>query len=262
MSQLSQLQHQFQAHVMHAEQDAQAPAWVSASGRADPSFQLSVYTHAYRSRLREALAEDYPAVNMAVGDDSFTELLNAYIENFPSHYFSLREFGQDFSSFLAQHPIQHEQPWLAELASFEWTLRSAFDAADATRISEQDMSALAPEDWPTMRFVAHPSVRFCHASWNIAEIWKCMTADPVVEITAKPEPAHVWLIWRDEQMITRFRSMDRDEEHALACLSAGGNFDEVCQSLITFHDEDSVPLRAAGLLKNWIGQRLLSELLV
>lgn len=247
---------------MQAQQDAAAPAWVSATGRAEPDFQLSVYTHAYRSRLHEALAEDYPAVNMAVGDDAFAELLDTYIEHFPSHYFSLRDFGQDFSGFLAQHPIQHEQPWLTELAAFEWTLRSAFDAADATRLGEQALMTIAPADWPTMQFTAHPSLRFSKFNWNITTIWKSMVADPVEEVTAEPEPVSAWLVWRDEEMITRFRYMEEDEERALACLCAGGDFDDVCQSLIAFHDEDNVPLRAAGLLKNWISEGLLSELLV
>lgn len=246
---------------MQAEEDAQAPSWVSRTGRADPGLQLSVYTHAYRSRLREALAEDYPAVNMAVGDNAFTELLNIYIEHFPSRYFSLRDFGRDFFGFLAQHPIQHEQPWLAELAAFEWTLRSAFDAADAPRLCESDLACLEPTEWPTMCFRAHPSLRFCHVNWNIAPMWKALVADPPEEITAEPDPASAWLIWRDEEMITRFRSMEVDEERALACLCAGGDFDEVCQSLTAFHNEDNVPLRAAALLKNWIGQGCLSELL-
>ncbi|MEJ2362788.1 MAG: DNA-binding domain-containing protein [Gammaproteobacteria bacterium] len=260
MSQLAQLQHRFQAYVME-DQNGQAPAWVSATGRADPALQISVYTHAYRSRLQEALAEDYPAVNAAIGDDAFSELLDAYIQHFPSRYFSLREFGQDFSGFLAQHPIQHEQPWLAELAAFEWTLRSAFDAADAPRLTEQELATIAPTDWPSLRFVAHPSLRFSHVNWNIAAIWKCMVAEPPEEITAEAAPACVWLIWRDEEMITRYCSLEQDEERALACLCAGGDFDEVCQTLTAFHDEADVPLRAAGLLKNWIGQGLLSELL-
>lgn len=260
MSQLSRLQHQFQAHVLEPGTE-QAPPWVSAGGRADPILQLSVYSHAYRSRLREALAEDYPAVNLAVGDDDFTALLNTYINHFPSRYFSLRDFGQHFSGFLAQHPSQHEQPWLSELAAFEWTLRSAFDAADAPRLTEQDLATVAPPDWPSLRFVAHPSLRFSQVNWNIPEIWKSLVADPPIEVTAQADPAAVWLIWRDEDLITRFRSMEHDEERALACLCAGGDFDEVCQTLTAFHDDADIPLRAASLLKTWIGQGQLSELL-
>lgn len=260
MSQLSRLQHQFQAHVLDPQSE-QPPPWVSAGGRADPALQLSVYTHAYRSRLHEALAEDYPAVNLAVGDDAFAELLDTYIKHFPSHYYSLREFGQHVPEFLAQHAIQHELPWLSELATFEWTLRSAFDAADESRLGEQVMATVAPEDWPSLRFAAHPSVRFCHVHWNIPAIWKNLLADPPIEITPEPDPAGSWLIWRDEELITRFRSMEQDEEYALACLCAGGDFDEVCQSLTAFHEDADVPFRAAGLLKGWIGQGLLSDLL-
>lgn len=260
MSQLSQLQHLFQAYVLDPQANG-APAWVADGGRADPALQILVYTHAYRSRLREALAEDYPAVNMAIGDEAFTDLLNAYIQHFPSHYFSLRDFGQHIPSFLAQSSIQQERPWLGELASFEWTLRSAFDATDATRLTEQDLTTVAPNDWPSLRFSAHPSLRFIHFNWDIPEMWKGLVADPPSEVTAHADPAAMWLIWRDDELITRFRSMEQDEERALACLCAGGNFNEVCLTLTAFHDEADTPLRAASLLKSWIGQGLLSELI-
>lgn len=260
MSQLSQLQRQFQAHILDPQADG-APAWVAAGGRADPALQISVYSGAYRSRLREALAEDYPAVNMAIGDDAFTELLHAYIQDFPSHYFSLRDFGQHIPTFLAQHSNQYQRPWLAELASFEWTLRSAFDAADAVQLLEDDLATVAATDWPLLRFLAHPSLHFSHVNWNIPEMWKNLTADPPTEVAAQADPGSVWLIWRDAELITRFRSVEQDEEHALACLCAGGDFDEVCQSLTAFHDDADVPLRAAALLKAWIELGLLSELL-
>lgn len=258
MNQLSQLQHLFQNRVLEPRSD-EVPAWVSPGGRAEPALQISVYSHAYRSRLREVLVDDYSAVHLAIGDDRFFELMNTYIENFPSRYFSLRDFGEHFSGFITQHPIQHDRPWLQELAAFEWQLRSAFDAADATRLTEADLAGVDPADWPALRFIPHPSLRFSQVSWNIPVIWKSLKADPPEQVLAQAAPG-VWLIWRDPELITRFRSLETDEDRALACLCAGGDFDEVCGVLSGFHADADVPLRAAGLLKNWIVQGLLSEL--
>jgi len=258
MTQLSNLQHQFQTRILGDSQDG-APDWVSNSGRAAPALQFFVYSNAYRLRLREALAEDYAAVNLAIGDDAFFELVDTYIEHFPSRYFSLRDFGEHFPGFLSQHPAQQEQPWLPELAAFEWELRSAFDASDAPRLTEADLAGVAPETWPALRFAPNPSLRFSRVNWNIPVIWNCLKSEPPQEVIAEPTPA-VWLIWRDTDLVTRFRSLEPDEEHALACLCTGGDFDEVCVVLSGFHNEEQVPLRAAGLLKSWIAQGLLSEL--
>lgn len=254
MNPLADLQHQFQSRVVdpHAEG---APAWVSAGGRADPVTQITAYSYAYRARLQEVLEKDFPAVHMAIGDDDFYELTDAYIQAHPSQYFSLREFGQHFPEFIQQP----NRPWLSALGSFEWTLCSAFDAADAPRLTEQDIATVAPESWPHLRFATHPSLRVLGFNWNVPEMWKVLTSDAPEAIQAtSTEPAY-WIVWRDD-LITRYRSMPDDEQHALACVRDGGNFEEICIALADFHAEEQIPLRIATLLKTWIGQGLLSGL--
>ena len=183
------------------------------------------------------------------------ELTDAYIQAHPSQYFSLREFGQHFPEFIQQP----NRPWLSALGSFEWTLCSAFDAADAPRLTEQDIATVAPESWPHLRFATHPSLRVLGFNWNVPEMWKVLTSDAPEAIQAtSTEPAY-WIVWRDD-LITRYRSMPDDEQHALACVRDGGNFEEICIALADFHAEEQIPLRIATLLKTWIGQGLLSGL--
>jgi hypothetical protein len=256
MKQLSQLQSQFQARVLDP-QATDIPAWVSAGGRADPATQLNAYCYAYRARLQEVLAKDFPAVHLAIGDDDFYELADAYIQTHPSPHFSLRDFGQHLPEFIQQHTLEREQPWLSELANFEWTLCSAFDAADAPRLSEQAMASIHPESWPSLCFVTHPSLRQLNFAWNVPQIWKQLTSDDPSHVQAIPDPGAAWLIWRDE-LITRYRSLADDEQHALNCLHAGHDFNEICNVLASFHSIEDVPLRAATLLKAWIGQGLIS----
>ncbi len=240
---------------------ARSAAWVSASGRATPEIQLSVYTHAYGARLQEVLANDFPAVLMAIGEDRFARLADDYIRANPSHYFSLRDFGCHLPGFVAdliqQDADYREMPWLHELALFEWTLGQAFDAADAPVFTEQDMAAIPYPAWPELRFIPHPSVHRLNLEWNIPEMWQALTGDPPVQVSAVHDGACPWLIWR-EQLVTRFRSMQTDEQGALDALRGGGCFGEICEVLAKLLREDEVPLRAASLLKGWIGQGLIS----
>ena len=103
MNQLAELQQKFQACVMQP-QLAKETAWVSASGRATPETQVAIYRHAYRVRLKEVLANDYPAVLMAVGDESFEQFAIRYIDKYPSHFFSLRDFGLQMPAFILSPP--------------------------------------------------------------------------------------------------------------------------------------------------------------
>lgn len=260
MTQLAELQKKFQESVLNPGKP-RTTAWISAAGRATPETQLSVYTHAYTARLVEVLASDYPAVLVAVGEGHFEQLAVDYIRAHPSRFYSLRDFGQYLPGFLAPHagqPARYpDMPWLVELAVFEWTLGQAFDAADGASFSAQDMAAIPPHSWPELRFVVHPSVQRLDLEWNAPEIWRVLTADPPTHVEAERDNASPWLVWR-EQLVTRFRSLQNDEQQALDTARGGGSFDDLCEALAGLLNEDQVPLRAAALLKGWIAQGVIS----
>jgi len=256
MKRLAELQQHFQQCLLAPAADGPHP-WVRAGGRAAPERQLAVYIHAYAARLKEVLASDYRAVLIAVGEDAFERLSQAYLETHPSHYFSLRDFGARLASFIASEPAYCTLPWLAELARFEWALGRAFDAGDTTVARIEDMAAIAPEHWPLLRFELHPSVQRLDFSWNTPGLWAELTAEQPSPVTATETEPTSWLIWR-EQLTTRFRSLPADEQAALDCACACGSFGEICARLTAFVEADSVPLRAATLLKGWLGHGLIS----
>jgi len=199
MKQLAELQHTFQDCVIHPGRTS-STSWVSASGRAGPETQLSIYTHAYRARLKEVLTNDYPAMLMAIGDDHFNQLVEDYIQAYPSQYFSLRHFGGHLPGFVSglvqQDEHYHNMQWLYELGKFEWTLGQAFDAADAPLLSEEDVATLPADAWPDLKFVTHPSVRRLNFEWNIPEIWQALTDNNPTQDIALRETSSAWLIWR------------------------------------------------------------------
>ena len=253
---LHNLQHTFQDCVLNPN-STESTAWISASGRAAPETQLSIYSYAYAARLKEVLANDYPAMLLAMGDEQFNQLADNYIKSHPSHYFSLRDFGCDIPDFVLTQGGKNKH-WLYELSLFEWTLGEAFDAADDNLFSEQDMAAISPELWSELKFVFHSSVQRLNFEWNTVEMWQALTKDDPAEVNAKREPVSAWLIWR-EKLVTRFRSMKTDEQLALDTFREGGDFNDVCEKLVEIMNEEEVPMHAASLLKSWITQGLISS---
>ena len=259
MKQLAQLQQAFQDYVLHPGKPGMASR-VCADTRADPATRLAVYALAYRARLREVLANDYPAVVMGIGDEQFSQLAEDYMDAYPSSYYSLRDFGRDLPGFvfklIQQHQRYLDKHWLHELALFERTLGQAFDAPDSTPLGERDMALIPAESWSELRFEMHPSVHRMDFEWDLPRIWQALTHDSPSQVTASRGTSSPWLVWR-ERLVTRFRSLETDEQLALDRLLAGGNFAEVCEALSTAMSQKEVPLRAAGLLKSWIAQGLI-----
>jgi hypothetical protein len=258
LKRLAELQLHFQRCLL-TPPDAGPHPWVRDNGRAAPERQLAVYIHAYAARLKEVLASDYPAVLVAIGEDAFERLSQAYLETHPSQCFSLRDFGARLASFIADEPAHCELPWLVELARFEWALGQAFDAADTPIARIEDMAAIKPEHWPALRFELHPSVQGLDFSWNTPGMWSELTAEQPSPVTAIESEPTTWLVWR-ERLTTRFRSVPVDEQVALNCARDGGSFSEICERLTAVIDADTVPLRAASLIKGWLEHGLISAI--
>jgi hypothetical protein len=261
MRSLREIQTGLQAYILDPE-SVKNPAWVSGGGRATPAFQLSAYANAYLLRLKEVLSSDYPAVKLAISNDRFDSLVEGYIQAYPSQYFSLREYGCHFPAYIGEKVetdrAYRGMAWLAELALFEWKLGEAFDAADSQQVGEQDLAAIPADEWPTLKFGFSPSVNCIDLAWNVPVMWKALTADPPQRVDAvQTSEQTTWLIWRQD-LVTRFRSLELDEQRVFDVLRKGATFSDACALLAAWMDVDEVSLRAATLLKTWINQGLIA----
>lgn len=249
---LAELQRDFQRHVMHGHErivDA-----VSGTSQVPATLRLAVYSEAYRLRLIDALASTLPRLQQLVGKDQFAALASTYLDHNPSSYPSIRWFGDRVPHLLEQS--FPEQPWLAELAHWEWAIAAAFDGADAEPVGIEALAAVAPEQWPTLRFQFHPTVHCLQMRTNAPLLFKALAAEaPLPDVLTLDEP-RPWLIWR-EGLKTQYRSLSADEGAALDLMRAGGTFEALCDALCTWHDLEAVPLQAAGMLKRWVVEQMI-----
>ncbi len=227
------------------------------SGGASPEQRLSVYVDAYVLRLLEALRTNYPALHQLLGDDDFDRMACRYLATHPPAHTSIRWFGLHLSDFLATQTPYADIPSIAELAEFEWALRHTIDAADADILTLEALQAIEPESWATLAFALHPSLSILFFEWNAPQLWNALTADEHL-----PEPvaqAMHWLVYRQPNLVTGWRSATTLEITALDSINRGLSFADLCEELShRLDDSDSTPLTAATFLKSWVDQGLVS----
>jgi hypothetical protein len=257
---LKELQNAFKRNVVNG--DEEFGKYINSTEAVSSDVRLAIYGNAYFARLEEALESDYEILKKLLGDDVFEEVCMAYTHKYPSHYYSLRWFGQDFPTFLGYQPESGEHHWPAEMAQLEWSFVGAFDAADAVAMTEADAAAVPPEAWAELTIKFHPSVRTMDIWWNTLPRWRAAkNAETVPEPVRLSEPAQC-LLWRNE-LITQYRSMEADEAIALLAALAGANFSELCGALAEeMQDQEMVPMKAAGFLKTWLAAGMITELRV
>lgn len=252
---LLELQRAFQHHVLHGGADIAAA--INESGRVSAQLRLAVYADAYRLRLAEALAHNYPRLQQLLGEEAFSTVARSYLDEHPSHSVSVRWFGNRLAAHLGnRHP---DQPWLTELASWEWAIAAAFDAIDATPLSDAALADVDPADWPALRFQFHPSMQRLRLDTNAPALFKALSDELACPAPAKLQQPQQWLIWRQE-LTPRYRSLPDDEAAALDTLIAQGTFGDACETLCDWHDPTDVPAQIARMLKTWVSEAMIGAL--
>jgi hypothetical protein len=244
MIDLADLQRRFQAALL--EGDAVTLALELHDRAAE---RIAIYQDAYRVRLREALAGNYPQLKKLLGADAFDSIADTFIDAHRATHPSIRWFGSELSALLsASFPMQ---PWLGELAKWEWALNSAFDARDAVPIDASHLAGYPPEDWPNLCFEFHSSVQCLLFRTNAPQLYKTLT-----EQRSAPSPTLTqmssWLIWRGDLLLPRYRVLDAAEADALRAVLDGGTFATLCTTLCTHLPLDEVAARAVALLQQWL----------
>ena len=87
MSALAEVQREFQDYLLRG--DAAVMRHVVETVRVPASTRLGIYAGAYRSRLAEALASNYPVLATLLGEADFSVLAAEYIATHESPFFSI-----------------------------------------------------------------------------------------------------------------------------------------------------------------------------
>jgi len=252
---LKELQAAFKRNVLKGDKDF--GEFIISTETVSSDIRLGIYANAYFARLQEALETDYQILRKLLGKEVFEEACLAYIHKHPSHYFSLRWFGQDFPAFLGYAPNRGEHHWPAEMAQLEWSFVNAFDAADAEPLGEAHAAAIPPEAWATLTMHFHPSVRTMTVYWNTLLRWRTTKHNETVPEPVRLPQATQCLLWRNA-LITRYRSLEPDEAVALQAALEGADFSELCGALAEeLQDQEQVSIKAAGFLKTWLSAGMI-----
>jgi len=242
MRELARLQHRFYELVTRWEGDATG---LLASG------DLEVYAGAYAARLHDVLADDYPKLRAAVGDDAFGPLIARYLRAHPPCSFTLRDAGQSLPAFLAGDA--EAPPWAADLARLERARVEVFDGPDAAPLTREAVAAGDAADLPALELAWVPASALVPIAWAVDDLWSALEDG---DARFEPAPARrTVLVWRKDVVVFH-RTLD-DDEGALAPHIAGGvAFADACATLAGAGLVEPAA-RAAELLLRWIGAEAL-----
>jgi len=255
MTQLSlkNLQQQMMNYLL--DDDMTIAGEITQQGNISNQVRLHIYQNAYNQRLKEVIDNDHQLLGLYLGDNLFDQMVTGYIKAFPSGCRSLRHYADQLPEFLKVHTPFNDYPIISELAQFERLLLTAFDAADTTRLTINDLQQMPELDWPELVLHFHPSVQIAYFSWNCVESWQALKAEKSPDEAINNE--NVWLVWRNRQRLTEFRSLDTEELSLINMILKGENFSSLCDFLLSRASDNDVSHLALSYLSTWIEQGII-----
>lgn len=220
--------------------------------------RMEVYADAYYYRLEDVLREQFPVVFYVSGPVRFRNLCTDYVLEHPSVDPDVRRYGRRFASFVREHALRHELPFLGDLAEVDWAITDALDAPNETPMSVDALKQLSPDAWPSLRFRPMRTTRLLQSRWDFAALWRSMkNTVPRSEapLDAREPPVFV-LVWR-QGLDVFHRPVRAGESAALEVLMAGAPFAQVCDAALGAVP-DASPDTVARWLLDWLGSELIA----
>ncbi|MBM4362672.1 MAG: putative DNA-binding domain-containing protein, partial [Deltaproteobacteria bacterium] len=155
---------------------AEAAERLIPSPRLAPVERLEIYREQFWLRHTGALSTDFPALRALLGRAAWESLSEEYLLRHPPRTPSLRDLGLHLPAHVASAADLPEGPVAAALATLEWAIVEAFDAADAPALDAAHLAAIPAEDWPGLRVRIAPAVRLLVLERPVAALREALLA--------------------------------------------------------------------------------------
>lgn len=243
------------AHALGARGlGAGALSFIKGSPALSPLEHLEIYARAYRLRLMDALAEDYPKLAGILGEERFHALVRDYLCACPPAHPSLGRAGARLAGFIATEPFTGERADLADLARLEWARVEVFDEADATTLALSRVKALEAGELAALDIALVPAHRIVESPWAVDEPWLALERGSTLPPARAAERTLV--VWRSDFVVFH-RPLDEAERALLPLLRRGAEFADVCAALGEGRTLPDAAELAFELLSRWCDEGLL-----
>jgi len=116
-----------------------------------PTERVGVYHGMYLMRMEEALSTDYPVTRYHLGDDAFAQLVEDYVQRYPSRSYTLNRLGDHLPQFFSEQSGRPQAGFLQDLARLELAMTQVFDEQESPVLSSEELEAIPQDAWGEAR---------------------------------------------------------------------------------------------------------------
>ncbi len=238
------------AILLGAKLNSNPDSWIRAKEKFAPAEQLAVYVNAYRYRLYDVTAEDYPVLQYYLGNKAFAKLINDFVNEAQSDHYNIGRYPAKLPDMLKDDAIGFE------LATLENAIVQLGDPEETIALEPPHLAGMTPEK--LMEHILYPRTAlklfaFSHDinNYYIAVKEETSPPPPAVKETFVAVFRHDDVVWRMELEENEYRLLQK----LFAGLPIGEALAELQKELALPEDELS------GQISNWFSRWMRNGLL-
>ena len=252
---LADAQMQMQTAILQGNNsDSRADDWIRAKQDFPAHHQLAVYINAYRHRLHDVTAEDYPVLQYYLGDAAFHRLIETFVEETNANHFNVGRYAAKLPAFIARYKA--DDLFAQELAMLENAVAQLTDPAETRALAPEDLAGVTPESLMELVLKPRTALQLFAFTYPVNTYYIAMKEgqNPV-----KPAPQKSFVaVFRHEDVVWRM-DLAEDEYHLLAKLFSGLPIGDALEAT---HQALALPEDALSAnLANWFGRWMRNGLL-
>ena len=198
---------------------------VRPSSRMSALERLGVYQDAYRARLLECLADDYPAVRNMLGRERFAALCRRYVVQQPPRAPSLNNYGEALPHFctssavvdLCQATPACSATLLCDLARVEWASVELIHAPTEAPLGPAELSA-HQNDFGRMTLVPVKSMRLLRLGHRLRALYAALRGG---NSATAPAPESAFALLRRTDWQVSYTEVEVAEGELLSSILSG-----------------------------------------
>lgn len=214
---LAREQETLQDAIMLAEKRDSKPAeWIREKADFPAEKQLGVYVNAYRWRLFDIVAEDYPVLKTYFGEERFDALINDFISAVPPQHFNVARYATLLPAYQRIH-ASHDA-FSSELCLLETAITQLADAEETEALTPEQLADMTPEALMESRLYPREALQLFAFSHPVNDYYKAVKEE--VQLSAITQQPSFLAVFRHEDVVWRM-DLEAQEYQLLSALFAG-----------------------------------------
>jgi uncharacterized protein (UPF0276 family) len=246
---LAQSQMLMQDAIMLGENFDSAPEnWIRFKEDFKPQAQLNVYLNAYRYRLYDVVAEDYPVLKEYLGKDVFDNLIWQFINQVPPTHFNIGRFALKLPEFLQD--ILPKDNFAHELVELETCIAQLADYEETEPLQQKHLEGLTPDKFMESELYPRKALKLMTFNYPVNNYYSKVMNE---ESAKKPRRKLNFLaIFRHDDVMWRM-DLEHEEYNLLTQLFSGEKIGDALNNI-----DESAAEQIFEYFSRWIRNGILA----